>query len=572
MPDNKNILYKPLLLLLIIPFIHAGNKLIAQTQQTVFIQADVAQQEEKLKPIWAFFGYDEPNYTYMKDGKKLLTEISKLSPVPVYVRTHNLLTTGDGTAALKWGSTNAYTEDAGGKPIYNWHIVDSIFDTYVSRGMRPIAEIGFMPEALSIHPQPYRHYWKPGAQYSEIFTGWAYQPTDYNKWGQLVYQWVSHCVQRYGAKQVATWYWEVWNEPNIGYWKGTEEEYFMLYDYAVDAVKRACPAARVGGPTSTGPGWDKAYDFLQKFLVHCASGNNYATHKTGAPLDYISFHAKGSPRTVNGHVQMNMTSELKDIAKGFEAVASSAFKTLPIIIGECDPEGCAACGMATNPENAYRNGTMYSSYTASSFARIYDIAKRYGVNIEGAVSWSFEFEDQRWFDGFRDLATNGIDKPVLNVFRMFGMMNANRIAVECKDAVPLDTLIYSGVRGAKRDINALASADEKGVSVMIWNYHDDDLPAGSAMVALTLKNIPGKQILLQHYRIDQQHSNAYETWKQQGSLQTVTPAEYAQLEKSGQLAFLETPGWLAVSKEGSAVIKFELPAQGVSLIRLVYEK
>ena len=95
-----------------------------------------------MKPIWAWFGYDEPNYTYMKDGKKLLSEIAALSPVPVFVRTHNLLTTGDGTPSLKWGSTNAYTEDSNGNPVYNWRIIDSIFDTYIARKMKPLAQIG----------------------------------------------------------------------------------------------------------------------------------------------------------------------------------------------------------------------------------------------------------------------------------------------------------------------------------------------------------------------------------------------------------------------------------------------
>src|SRR5688572_27217742 len=143
----------------------------------VTIQVDLTKKSnEPLKPIWAWFGYDEPNYTYMKDGKKLLTEISQFSPVPVFVRAHNLLTTGDGTAMLKWGSTNAYTEDANGNPIYDWRIVDSIIDTYVQRGMKPLVEIGFMPEALSTHPQPYRHYWKPGVKYDSIYTGWTYPP------------------------------------------------------------------------------------------------------------------------------------------------------------------------------------------------------------------------------------------------------------------------------------------------------------------------------------------------------------------------------------------------------------
>ena len=114
-------------------------------------------REGELPPVWAFFGYDEPNYTYMKDGRKLLSQLAALSPVPVYVRAHNLLTSGDGTPSLKWGSTNAYTEDAQGRLDYDWTIVDRIFDTYVERGMRPLVEIGFMPEALTTGPPPYRH-------------------------------------------------------------------------------------------------------------------------------------------------------------------------------------------------------------------------------------------------------------------------------------------------------------------------------------------------------------------------------------------------------------------------------
>ena len=554
----------------IIPIILLFVKLLPAQDSAVIIETDLLKQEEKLQPIWAYFGYDEPNYTYMKDGKKLLKEIAAFNQVPVYVRTHNLLTSGDGTAALKWGSTNVYTEDKNGKPVYYWNIVDSIFDTYISNGMKPIAEIGFMPEALSVHPQPYRHYWKPGQPYNEIYTGWAYPPKEYKKWGTLVYEWVKHCVQRYGEAEVKTWWWEVWNEPNISYWKGTEEEYFMLYDYAADAVKRAYGAARIGGPTSTGPSWDKANTFLQHFLIHCNEGKNYATGKRGAPLDYISFHAKGSPKIVNGHVQMNMTSELKDIAKGFETVAASPFKKLPIIIGECDPEGCAACGMTTNPENAYRNGTMYSSYTASSFARIFDIAKRYGVNIEGAVSWSFEFENQRWFDGFRDLATNGINKPVLNIFRMFALMEENKLRVNNKTALSLDTIIYSAVRGNKADIDALATAGKNGASVMVWNYHDDDLPAEEAEVKLVIKNITAQKVLLQHYRVDKENSNSYELWKQMGSPQKVTAEQYRLLEKAGQLALLNSPEWLNVVN-GEIKVSFNLPRQGVSLIRILYK-
>src|SRR5262249_52243246 len=156
-------------------------------------------------------------------------------------------------------------------------------------------------------------------------------------------------------------------------------------------VRKALPGARVGGPASTGPGNESAAGWLRDFLRHCSEGKNAVTGNKGAPLDFISFHAKGSPRIIDGNVQMNMAPQLRDVARGFALVNASAFRRLPIFITECDPEGCAACGMTTNPENAYRNGLLYSAYTAASFARIYDLAAQYGVNLAGITSWSFEF-------------------------------------------------------------------------------------------------------------------------------------------------------------------------------------
>ena len=472
----------------------AINKINAQdSSKAASIQVDLSRDKGPMKPIWAWFGYDEPNYTYMKDGKKLLSEIAALSPVPVYVRAHSLLCTGDGTPALKWGSTNAYTEDANGNPVYNWHIVDSIFDTYVQRGMKPLAQIGFMPEALSSHPIPYRHYWKPGDPYTDIITGWAYPPKDYNKWRELVYQWVKHSVARYGQKEVESWYWEVWNEPNGYYWKGTEEEFLKLYDYAADGLKKALPTARIGGINIAGTSGQTALKWTNDFIKHCLYETNFATGKKGSPLEAILFHAKGQPRMKDGVVWMNMSPQLRDIEAGIKtALAYPETKNLPLIVGESDPEGCAACGMATNPDNGYRNGTMYSSYTAASFARKYELMEKYQANLVGAVSWSFEFENQPWFYGFRDLATNGVDKPVLNVFKMFGMMKGNMVDAVSNRRYELQAVLDSSVR-KQSDIGALASKNKNSAAVMVWNYHDEDKQSAEENIAISIKNIPAKK-------------------------------------------------------------------------------
>lgn len=537
----------------------------------VVVNVDLSKSIGPMYPAWAWFGYDEPNYTYMKDGKKLLTEIASLSPVPVYVRTHSLLVTGDEEAALKWGSTNAYTEDANGNPVYNWRIIDSIFDTYVSRGMKPLAQIGFMPQALSTNPEPYRHYWKPGDPYADIVKGWAYPPKDYNKWAELVYQWVKHSVERYGKKEVETWYWELWNEPNGFYWKASMEEFLKLYDYTADAVKRALPTAKMGGNNIAGTADAGAQKWLHAFIQHCLSGTNYVTKKKGSPLDAVLFHAKGSPRLVDGYVRMNMSRQLRDIETGFKIVASyPQLKNIPIIIGESDPEGCAACGMATNPSNAYRNGTMYSSYTAASFGRKYLLADEYKVNFKGAVSWSFEFEDQPWFYGFRDLATNGVDKPVLNVFRMFGMMKGNRVQITSSRAYDLRTAVDSSFRKQFTDISGMACKDTREATVLLWNYHDDDIKGEVDTVTVNLKGLSARQVLLHHYRIDDEHSNSYEVWKKMGSPQNPTAAQIADLERAGQLQMIESPRWIKVANTETAITLI-LPRQAVSLLRLEWQ-
>jgi xylan 1,4-beta-xylosidase len=542
----------------------AGVSASATNAFPVSIRVDATRTAGGLKPIWRFFGADEPNYAYMKNGRKLIGELGELAPKQVFFRAHNLLTSGDGTPALKWGSTGAYSEGAEGKPVYNWTILDRIFDTYLERGVRPYAQIGFMPKDLSIKPDPYQHQWTPRARYDEIYTGWAYPPKDYARWAELVFQWTSHCVEKYGRAEVESWYWEVWNEPNIGYWRGTPAEFRKLHDYAIDAVRRALPTARVGGADTAGSGGQ----FTRDFLEHCLRGTNYATGKAGTPIDFVSFHAKGAPVTTNGHVRMGIANQLRTIEEGFRIIASyPELKGKPIVIGESDPEGCAAC---QGPALAYRNGTMYSSYTAASFARKHDLAAKHGVNLEGALTWAFEFEDQPYFAGFRSLASNGIDKPVLNVFRLFAKMSGQRLTVESDAAMSLDEIVRAGVRG-KPDVSALASLDENKLDVLAWHYHDDDLPGAEAEVELTLNRLPlvNGEAKLQHFRIDENHSNAFTAWKRIGSPQQLTPEQYVQLENAGRLAALGATETVQV-QNGRATLRFKLPRQAVSLLELVW--
>jgi xylan 1,4-beta-xylosidase len=184
------------------------------------------------------------------------------------------------------------------------------------------------------------------------------------------------------------------------------------------------------------------------------------------------------------------------------------------------------------------------------------------------LSWSFEFEGKDYFEGFRTLATNGVDKPVLDVFRMAALMSGDRVMMSSTGQVALDVILSKGVTQTP-DVDAIATKADREAAVMLWNYHDDDLPAVGTDVQVIIAGIPSwiKKVLLEHYRIDDAHSNSYSVWKAMGSPQTPTPEQYARLKESGQMALLSSPQWLDVS-DGRVTIGTYLPRQATSLMRL----
>ena len=524
------------------------------------MEVDVAKSVAKLEPIWRFFGADEPNYAYMKDGSRLLGYLGELAPGEVYFRAHNLLTTGDGTPALKWGSTNAYTEDADGRAVYDWTILDRIFDAYLERGVRPYVQLGFMPKALSTNPEPYQHRWTPRARYEEIYTGWAYPPRDYDKWANLIEAMTRHFLDRYGLEEVKHWWWQTWNEANIGYWQGTPEEFRKLHDYTVAAVRKVLPEARVGGPDCAGWGGDFARDFYE----HCVRGTNHATGETGTPTDFVSFHAKGSPEYVDDHVRMGIANQLREIDRGFGLIASlPELKDKPIVIGESDPEGCAAC---QGPRFGYRNGTMYSSYTAAVFARKHLLAAKHGVNLAGALTWAFTFEDQPYFAGFRQLSTTGaLPMAVLNCFRLMARMSGDRLASKSGNAVELEQMIADGVRG-RPDVGVLAARSGEAVTALLWHYHDDDLPGPAADVRLHLANLPAAAKSATLRRVDKQHADAYSAWLAMGSPAEPTQEQVAALHEAAEIR-VEPIGFESRADD-RATVRVSVPRQGVCLLEV----
>jgi xylan 1,4-beta-xylosidase len=199
---------------------------------------------------------------------------------------------------------------------------------------------------------------------------------------------------------------------------------------------------------------------------------------------------------------------------------------------------------------------------------LFDLEDKNHVNLMAMLSWSFEFENEGYFEGYRTLATHGIDKPILNLFRMAGMMAGERVMTTSTGEVPVEELVKAGVRQAP-DVDAFATRSDHQAAVMVWNYHDDDVAAPDAELQVTIAGIPPgvKRVQLEHYRIDETHSNAFTAWKKMGSPQEPTAEQTAQLKQAGQLQLLASPVWLDVT-DGKVMIETALPRQAVSLLRL----
>jgi xylan 1,4-beta-xylosidase len=550
---------RPVLLVsaLVISFV-ASSTADAQTLDTVTIDIDAAAPGTPLQPVWSYFGYDEANTTTTPEGYELLRTLSAVQPSPVHIRTHFLFNTGDGAPSLKWGSTNIYTEDERGNAIYSYALIDQIMDATVDAGATPLIELGFMPQALSTQPEPYEN-----SNPYVLDSGSFYPPRDYEKWGTLVTEWATHVKERYPNAE-SNWQWELWNEPDIAYWRGTFEEYARLYDVTEAALHSVFPEAPLGGPAVANP----ENGFLTQFLQHCATGTNAVTGQTGTRLDMVSFHAKGGVRITDGHVRMDLGNQLRLHRAGFDAVAGSAFADTPIVISEADPDGCAACPVSTAPHHAYRNSPAYGAYEVAMMKRSLDLADQAGVNLRGVLTWSFTFPNTPYFAGYRALSTNGLHLPVLNAFKLLGSLSGDRLAVTSSGALPLSDLLEGGAR-QQPDVDALAVIDDKRIQILVWNYHDDLSVAAPTALTLNVAVAPGfgTQVAVTHTRVDELHGDTFSVWEAQGRPVEPTDAQLVELREAMEPVVLTRRQPMEI-ENGSVTLSFDLPRFGISLVIL----
>jgi xylan 1,4-beta-xylosidase len=526
----------------------------------ISISVDGTSPGLHVDPIWAFHGYDEVNYTTTAEGSALLGVLGSNYAAPAHVRNHFLFNTGDGSPRMKWGSTNVYTEDASGTPVYDWTLTDQILDTITEAGAFPFVELGFMPQALSTHPVPYE-----SSGGIALNSGSFYPPTDYAKWAALVGAWAAHVNERY--TDVATnWPWELWNEPDSGYWRGGFDEYAKLYDYTEHALHDAVADAQLGGPAVIAPNGP----FLTQFLEHCANGTNAATGETGTRLDLVTFHAKGGVTVGHEGVTLDLGHQLQLHRAGFEAVAAQpVFAHTPIYITEADPDGCAACPPNIVAGAAYRTSNAYGAYEVAMMKHTLELEAELGVELAGLLTWAFTFPEAGYFAGFRELATHGINLPVLSAFTLLGQLDGARLPLTSSGARGLTDILEHGVRG-QPDIDGLATIDDSRIRVLVWNYHDvlAAAPADTVHLAIKVPASFGTNLRLSHFRVDDTHGNAHAVWVAQGMPESPTPEQLDAMQQAMAPASLSPDDTIAVDDSGSVGVDFELPRFGVSLVTL----
>ena len=262
---------------------------------------------------------------------------------------------------------------------------------------------------------------------------------------------------------------------------------------------------------------------------------------------------------------------LREVRAALDAVATHPkFRDLPCIVDECDASVPAHWGVYDNSNIAYRNTEYYPVFQCKLMKKLLDLDARGAASVHQATTWSFYFEGERFFEGTRSLFTaQGIQKPVLNAYRMLSRLGDTRLAVESSRSWPIERL-DGGDAGMPEEVDALATAGRGGVRVLVWRHADDQYAtdARAAAVTVRLEHLPfGGDVRVSHWRIDAEHSNSHTAWRALGAPQDPSPRELSAIEERQGLERLE-PDQTAKVREGALTMRIALPLPSVSLIEV----
>ena len=437
------------------------------------INADFTKMEGRLDTMFnECVGAGRANEGLRADWQQQLAYVRKECGFK-YIRMHGLLS--DDMAV--------YQEDKNGKPTYNFMYIDVLFDFLHSIGMKPFVELGFMPSGLA-----------SGSKTIFWWRGNVTPPRDYEKWGALVSSLATHFTQRYGADEVKTWYFEVWNEPNLdGFWAGTQQDYFKLYTFSAKAIKSVNPAYRVGGPGTAGAAWEP------EMIAYC--------HKNNVPLDFITTHSYGVKQGYldefgnSGTVlDKNPMSVSGDVLQSRSEITNSPMPGLELHYTEWSSSYTPA-------------DPLHDSYHEASY--VLQKLKQVGKAANSMSYWVFTdiFEEPGprftpFHGGFGMLTTQGINKPVFYAYKFMNqlgnmeMKNSDSSSWLCRDSTGnIQALIWDFTN------------THPGDSVHNQDYYIKDLPAKpKGRLKVRVENVPAGMYALELYKVGYKCNDAYATY------------------------------------------------------------
>jgi xylan 1,4-beta-xylosidase len=401
-----------------------------------------------------------------------------------------------------------YDEDKDGKPIYNFSYVDQIYDGLIENHVRPFIELSFMPKKLSSNPSALHAFW-----YKQNVA----PPKGWDKWEQLVETFTRHLVARYGENEVAQWYFEVWNEPNLDFWVGDPKEatYYELYDRAARAIKRVSPRLRVGGPATAQAAW------VDHFLAHCKEKN--------VPVDFASTHVYGNDKAEDvfgTHENIPRTQMVcRAVRKVHEQIAASAFPNTPLIWSEFNA--------------SYMNEPAVTD-TAFMGPWMADTIRQCDGLTTMMSYWTFSdvFEEQGvvktpFYGGFGLLAERSIPKAAFNDFALLHRLGETRLDVSSESVL-------------------VTRKKDGSIVLAIWNLFLPEETGSPKSFTLHFKGLAGTSSA--HITIvDPEHGSPLPAWERMGHPAFPTLSQIEELRKAGELPAAQTQNL----KNGSLVLTLQ---------------
>lgn len=502
MPQLRSKAFHLLFAFLLTSFVPA----FSQPQSNSAAEIDTTAATKPFPHYWEqVFGSGRAILSLREGYRSDLREVKEITDLK-YIRFH----------AIFHDEVGVYNEDAQGNPFYNFNYVDQIYDGLLKQGVKPFVELSFMPKKLAAFDSPHAFWYKQNVA----------PPKDYKRWDDLMAAFAKHLVERYGEDEIATWYFEVWNEPNIDFWTGNpkEQSYYELYDHTVAALKKVSPKMRVGGPATAQAGW------VDKFIAHCAEKNT--------PVDFVSSHVYGNDtaKDVFGTSEVIPREEMvcRSVRKVHEQIKASAMPKLPLFWTEFNA--------------AFDNTTEVTDSTYMGPWLANTISKCDGI-VDVMAYWSFTdvFEEQGvvkkpFYGGFGMMAAGNIPKPSFNAFKVLHRLGEERIPVSSDSVI-----------ATRRKDGALVLAT--------WNLGTVATPSPAKEVSLSLKGVKSKAKAT-IYRVDDKHGDVRPAYQAMGSPVSPTPAQLEQLRKAAVLGAPE------VAKIVDGKLKLSLPPNGLAVVEI----